>query len=103
MTATVNIYLGNQRTYRRGDIMLHALSLNSPLPACGHNEMLLDIIASQLSRAKPTTTWAQDYLAMGYRPLTVGDVIVIETGETVAWTVTPGGWRKIDGFLSEIC
>ncbi|RAV17491.1 hypothetical protein DQP57_00245 [Mycobacterium colombiense] len=80
------------RGYTAGDDLTEAIVFQSSLPACGHIEMLLKIVFSQLNKDDPGTTWAQEYRRNGNRSLSVGDVVVI--GET-AYACEPMGWKRV--------
>jgi len=72
--------------------LLKAAEFESPFPACGHVEKLLEIIFFQLSIDAPTADWAIEWQTNNHRSLSVGDIVAV--GEQ-AWAVEPVGWKPV--------
>ena len=53
---------------------------------------VLEIVFEQLNIDRPQHRWARDYRAVGYRSLSVGDVVAV--GET-AWACAAVGWQPL--------
>jgi len=99
---TVKVLLNLQSRflpYTEGDRLFHALEFVSPLPNCGHMEMLLMIVFEQLNIPEPTADWAIEYRAKRNRSLSVGDVVVI--GEQ-AWACEPRDWKSVSVNANQV-
>lgn len=100
--ATIKVYHNDTNRfspYQAGDMLVEAMVFESPLPACGSIERLLDIVWDQLNIDAPTASWAVEYRQRRNRSLSVGDVVSV--GEQ-AWAVGVVGWTLVSIESSQV-
>ena len=85
--------------YTAGDKLVETIVFQSPLPACGSMQRLLEIVWHQLNVDEPKAQWAIEYRRRRNRSLSVGDVVAI--GEQ-AWAVGPTSWDAISVVAGQV-
>jgi hypothetical protein len=105
-TVTVKVLHNEGYFYTAESRLTQVLEFESDFPACGHVQMLLDIVYRQLTNTDdPSTDWDDLDWAIRYRAdernraLDVGDVVVV--GEQ-AWAIESIAWRRVTVHAAQI-